>query len=38
MSRILAIDDEDVIRMLFVEILESVGHEVVGAESAEHAL
>jgi putative two-component system response regulator len=38
MSRILAIDDEDVIRMLVVEILESVGHEVVGAESAEHAL
>jgi putative two-component system response regulator len=37
-SRILAIDDEDVIRMLVVEILESVGHEVVGAESAEHAL
>jgi len=27
-----------VIRMLVVEILESVGHEVVGAESAEHAL
>jgi putative two-component system response regulator len=38
MSRILAIDDEHVIRMLVVEILESVGHEVVGAESAEHAL
>jgi putative two-component system response regulator len=38
MSRILAIDDEEVIRMLVVEILESVGHEVVGAESAEHAL
>jgi putative two-component system response regulator len=38
MSRILAIDDEDVIRMLVVEILESAGHEVVGAESAEHAL
>jgi putative two-component system response regulator len=38
MSRILAIDDEDVIRMLVVEILESVGHEVVGAESAEDAL
>jgi putative two-component system response regulator len=38
MSRILAIDDEDVVRMLVVEILESVGHEVVGAESAEHAL
>jgi putative two-component system response regulator len=37
-SRILAIDDEHVIRMLVVEILESVGHEVVGAESAEHAL
>jgi putative two-component system response regulator len=38
MSRILAIDDEHVIRMLVIEILESVGHEVVGAESAEHAL
>ena len=38
MSRILAIDDEHVIRMLVVEILESVGHDVVGAESAEHAL
>jgi putative two-component system response regulator len=38
MSRILAIDDEHVIRTLVVEILESVGHEVVGAESAEHAL
>jgi cyclic di-GMP phosphodiesterase len=38
MSRILAIDDEEVIRMLVVEILQTVGHEVVGAESAEHAL
>src|SRR5262249_43702939 len=38
MSRILAIDDEDVIRMLVVEILESVGHEVIGATRAEHAL
>jgi putative two-component system response regulator len=37
-SKILAIDDEDVVRMLVVEILESVGHEVVGADSAEHAL
>ncbi len=38
MSRILVIDDEDVIRGLVVEILESAGHEVVGAESAERAL
>ena len=38
MSRILAIDDEAVVRMLVVEILESVGHDVVSAESAEHAL
>ena len=38
MSKILAIDDEEVVRMLVVEILESVGHEVVGADSAEHAL
>ena len=27
MSRILVIDDEDVIRMLVVEILESAGHD-----------
>ena len=38
MSRILVIDDEDVIRMLVVEILESAGHEVTSAESAEAAL
>ena len=38
MSRILAIDDEDVIRMLVVEILEAAGHTVTGAESAERAL
>jgi putative two-component system response regulator len=38
MSRILVIDDEDVIRMLVAEILESAGHEVTGAESAERAL
>ena len=38
MSRILVIDDEDVIRMLVMEILETAGHEVTGAESAERAL
>ena len=38
MSRILVIDDEDVIRSLVVEILETAGHEVTGAESAERAL
>src|SRR5437868_5118812 len=38
MTRILVIDDEDVIRMLVMEILESAGHTVVGAESAERAL
>ena len=38
MSEILVIDDEDVIRMLVMEILESAGHEVTGAESAERAL
>jgi putative two-component system response regulator len=38
MSRILVIDDEDVIRLLMQEILESAGHEVVGAETAEIAL
>jgi putative two-component system response regulator len=37
-SRILVIDDEDVIRSLMLEILESAGHEVVGAETAERAL
>ena len=38
MSDILVIDDEDVIRMLVMEILESAGHVVTGAESAERAL
>jgi putative two-component system response regulator len=38
MSRILVIDDEEVIRLLVVEILETVGHTVTGAESAERAL
>jgi putative two-component system response regulator len=38
MSRILVIDDEDVIRLLVVEILESAGHDVTSAESAELAL
>jgi putative two-component system response regulator len=38
MSRILVIDDEDVIRVLVMEILEAAGHEVIGAESAERAL
>jgi putative two-component system response regulator len=37
-SRILVIDDEDVIRNLMLEILEVAGHEVVGAETAERAL
>src|SRR2546429_4853298 len=38
MSRILVIDDEDVIRMLVMEILESAGYDVTGADSAERAL
>ncbi|HEY6961937.1 MAG TPA: response regulator [Gaiellaceae bacterium] len=38
MSRILVIDDEDIIRMLVVEILEAAGHTVVDAASAEQAL
>jgi putative two-component system response regulator len=38
MSRILVIDDEDVIRMLVMEILDAAGHEVAGADSAERAL
>ena len=38
MSRILVIDDEDVIRGLVAEILESGGHDVTSAESAERAL
>jgi putative two-component system response regulator len=37
-NRILVIDDENVIRMLVVEILESVGYDVTSAESAERAL
>jgi len=37
-NRILVIDDEDVIRMLVVEILESAGYDVTSAESAEAAL
>jgi len=37
-SRVLVIDDEEVVRMLVVEILESAGHEVIAAESAERAL
>jgi putative two-component system response regulator len=37
-SHILVIDDEDVIRMLVVEILESAGYDVTSAESAERAL
>jgi putative two-component system response regulator len=37
-SRILVIDDETVIRMLVMEILESAGYEVVGADCAEEAL
>ena len=38
MSRILVIDDEAVVRMLVAEILETAGHDVLVAESAEHAL
>lgn len=38
MSRILLIDDEAVIRQLMAEILESAGHEVTSAETAEAAL
>jgi len=37
-SRVLVIDDDDVVRMLVVEILESAGHEVIAAEGAERAL
>jgi putative two-component system response regulator len=37
-SRILVIDDEDVIRRLMIEILENAGHTVGGAETAERAL
>jgi putative two-component system response regulator len=38
MSRVLVIDDEDIIRTLMMEILEAAGHEVAGAETAERAL
>jgi putative two-component system response regulator len=38
MTQVLVIDDEDVIRMLVMEILEAAGHDVIGAESAERAL
>jgi putative two-component system response regulator len=37
-SRILVIDDEPIVRMLVAEILETAGHDVVVAESAEQAL
>jgi DNA-binding NtrC family response regulator len=37
-SHILVIDDEEVIRSLIVEILETAGHDATGAESAERAL
>jgi cyclic di-GMP phosphodiesterase len=38
MSNILVIDDEEVIRNLVGEILETAGHTVTGADSAERAL
>jgi putative two-component system response regulator len=38
MSSVLVIDDEHVIRELVMEILESAGHVVTGADSAERAL
>jgi len=38
MSRILVIDDEDVIRGLVMEILDAAGYAVTGADSAERAL
>jgi len=38
MSRILVIDDEQVVRTVVLEILESAGYGVVGAASAEEAL
>jgi putative two-component system response regulator len=37
-TRVLVIDDEDVIRTLMCEILERVGYEPVGAETAQRAL
>lgn len=38
MSRILVIDDEQVVRLLVMEILETDGHDVTGADCAERAL
>jgi putative two-component system response regulator len=38
MSRILVIDDEEVVRMVVVEILVAAGHDITAAESAERAL
>jgi putative two-component system response regulator len=38
MSKILVIDDELIVRMLVVEILETAGHTVIDADSAERAL
>ncbi len=38
MSRILVIDDEDIVRGLVVEILETAGYDVTAASSAEAAL
>jgi putative two-component system response regulator len=37
-SRILVIDDEPIVRMLVAEILETAGHDVAVADSAEQAL
>jgi CheY-like chemotaxis protein len=37
-TRVLVIDDEDVIRGLMREILERAGYETIGAETAEQAL
>ena len=38
MSRVLVIDDEQIIRDLMLEILEEAGYEAVGAPTAENAL
>jgi len=38
MSQVLVIDDEQVVRLLVMEILRTDGHDVTGAESAERAL
>ncbi len=38
MSRILVIDDEDLVREVIVEILEREGYDVVGAETPQEAL